>query len=194
MVFDSKSTWSSHVAAVCKSMPYYLYLSNFHSKSLTHEILKMLVESLVFSRLNYALLVWGPAVHQNSASRINHLHNRAVCIVCGLCKSEHVSRHHRAIGWLSMPLLTQHRTSCAMLDQYTCLGILLNPPIKFVHHHTYATRCTVHSAMIVRCRLALSKRHFYQKAITWWSSLPQQLFSDLLIFRHNLYKYLRCML
>ena len=44
-VFDSKSTWSSHVAAVCKSMAYFVYLINFHSKSLPREILKMLVES-----------------------------------------------------------------------------------------------------------------------------------------------------
>ena len=79
----------------------------------------MLVESLVFFRLKYALPVWGPAVHQNYLSRINHLHNRPVHIVCGMCKSEHVSRHRQAIEWLSMPLLAQHRTLCAMLDQYS---------------------------------------------------------------------------
>ena len=45
VVFDSKLTWSSHLAAVCKSMIYYLYLIKFHSKLLPHEILKMLVES-----------------------------------------------------------------------------------------------------------------------------------------------------
>ena len=84
----------------------------------------MLVESLVFSWLNYALSVGRPAVHQNSLFRINHLHNRAVHLVCGLHKSEHVFRHCQAIGWLSVPLLTQHRTLCAMLDQYMCQGIL----------------------------------------------------------------------
>ena len=181
------------MAAICKGMAYYLYLINFHSKSLPSEILKMLVDSLVFSRLHYALPVWGPAVHQNSLSRINRLYNRAVHIVCGLHKSVHASRHRQDIGWLSVPLLTQHRTFCAMLDQYTCRGILLNPPIQFGHHHTYNTRRPVHSTMITWCRLELSKRHFCQKAITWWNSLPKQLFSDLLIFHHNLYKYLRCM-
>ena len=155
----------------------------------------MLVESLVFSRLNYVCLTsLGPAVHQNSLSRIKCLHNRAVHIVCGLHKTEHVSRHCQVIGWLSVPLLTQHRILCAMLDQYTCRSILLNPPIKFGRHHTHNIRCPVHSAMVARCRLTLSKWHFRQKAITWWNSLPQRLFSDLLIFRHNLYKYLRCML
>ena len=113
------------------------------------EILKMLVVSLVFSQLNYALPVWGPAVHQNSLSRINRLHNRAVHIVCGLRKSETVSRHPQAIGWPSVPLLTQHHTLCAMLDQYTCRGILLNPPIQFGRHHTHNTRCPVYSTMVV---------------------------------------------
>ena len=70
-------------------------------------------------------------------SRINHLHNRAVRIVCGLHKSEHVSRHCQAIGWLSVPLLTQHHTLCAMLDQYKCRGIILNPPIQLGRHHTH---------------------------------------------------------
>ena len=75
-----------------------------------HEILKMLVESLVFSWLNYALSVWEPAIHHNYLSIINCLHNRAVHIVCGLHKSDHVSGHHQATGRLSVPWLTQHRT------------------------------------------------------------------------------------
>ena len=48
-------------------------------------------------------------------------------------KSEYVSRHRQAIGWLSVPLLTQHHTLCAMLDQphIHVEAILLNLPIKF---------------------------------------------------------------
>ena len=100
-------------------------------------------------------------------SRINHLHNRAVRIVCGLHKSEHVSRHRQAIGWLSVPLLTQHRTLFSMLDQYKWWGILLNPPMQFGRHHTHNTRCLVHFAIIARCRLELTKRHFQHKAINY---------------------------
>ena len=173
-------------------MAYYLYLINYHSKSLPYEILKMLVDCLVFSRLTYALPVWGPAVHQNSLSRINRLHNRAIRIVCGLRKSDHVSGHRQAIGWLSVPLLTQHRTLCGMLDQYAGRGILLNPSIQFGRQHSYSTRCPAHFAVIDRCRLALSKRHFRQKVTSWWNSLPLELFSHMSSFRYNLYKYLVC--
>ena len=82
----------------------------------------MIVESLVFSRLTTSL-------GASSTSKINWLYNRAVCIVCGLCKSEHVFRYRHGIHWHSVLLLTQHHTVCAMLDQYTNQGILLDHPI-----------------------------------------------------------------
>ena len=126
-------------APVCKSTAYHLYLINFHSKSLPCELLKTLVESLVFSQLTYALPVWGPAVYQNCLSRINRLHNRAICIVCGLYKSEHVSRCRQAIGWLSVLLLMRCHALCAMLDHYTSQDILVNPPIQIRCHHTHNT-------------------------------------------------------
>ena len=66
-------------------------------------------------------------------------------------------------------------TLCGMLDQYTSRGILLNPSIQFGRQHTYSTRCPAHFTMIDRCRLALSKHHFRQKATSWWNSLPLEL-------------------
>ena len=129
-------------------------------------------------------------VHQDSSSQLNRLHNRAIRIVCGLRKSEHVSQHRRAIGWLPVSLLIQHRTLCGMLAQYMDRGILLNPPIHFGRHHTHDTRHPAYFATVFRCRLALSKHHFRQTAVSWWNLLPQELFSDLTFFRFNLYKYI----
>ena len=48
VTFDTNLNWSSHVAGVCRSMSYYLHLINCHVKSLPSDIIKMLVESLVF--------------------------------------------------------------------------------------------------------------------------------------------------
>ena len=190
VTFDDKLNWSSHVAATCRSMAYYLYQINHHSSSLPFNILKMLMESLVFSRLTYAIPVWGPAVHQDSLLRLNRLHNRAIRITCGLRKSDHVSSHRQTIGWLPVSLLIQHRTLCAMMDQYTGRGIQVNPPLQFGRLHTHNTRCPAHFASICRCRLALTKRHFRQKASTWWNSLSHDLFDSLLSFRSKLYNYL----
>ena len=49
-------------------------------------VLKLSMESLVFPRLTYALPVWRPAIHQDSLVRLNHFHNRALRITCGLRK------------------------------------------------------------------------------------------------------------
>ena len=146
---------STHLLFYCA---YYLYLINFHSKSLPHdhEILKMLMESLVFSQLNYALPIWQPAVHQNPLSRINRLYNRAVHIVCGLHKLDHVYRHCQAIGWLSVFLLTPHRTLYAVRS--ICVKVFyLILPFKFGRHHTHNTRCPVLSTLTMSESLYMVK-------------------------------------
>ena len=108
----------------------------------------MLMESLVFSRLTYALPVWGPVVHQDSLLRFNRLHNRALRITCGLRKSDRISNHCQTIGWLPLSLLIKHCTVCAMMDQYTGRGIQFNLSLEFGWLHTYNTKCSTHFASV----------------------------------------------
>ena len=71
VIFDHCLTWSSHVAKVCNSMSYYLFLISPHVRFLPTTIVKMLMESLVFSRYTYALPVWGPAISRDCLSRLD---------------------------------------------------------------------------------------------------------------------------
>ena len=48
ITIDSNLTWALHVANVCKKMAYYLYLIGCHRKVLPSNIIKMLINSLVF--------------------------------------------------------------------------------------------------------------------------------------------------
>jgi len=88
-------------------MSYYLSLIGPHVKSLPTAIVKMLMESLVFSRYTYALPVWGPAINRDCLSRLDRLQNRAVRLTCGLRRYDHVSRCKAGLGWLSV---SQYRT------------------------------------------------------------------------------------
>ena len=72
----------------------------------------MLVESLVFSQLTFAFPVWGPEVLQNTLSRRNWLHNRAVHIVSVLCKLCITCIYTLPSYWLPFCALRD------MLDQY----------------------------------------------------------------------------
>ena len=171
-------------------MAFYLHQINHHSRSLPSNVLKLLTESLVFPRLTYALPVWGPAIHQDSLVRLNHLHNRALCITCGLRKFDHISNHRWNIGWLLVSSLIQHRTLCAMMDQYTGRGIPLNFLLQFGRLHIHNTRRPAHFVSVCQCRLALTTRHFRRKATTWWNLLPHDLFESIPSFRSRLYDYL----
>ena len=118
VTFDTNLNWSSHVASVCRSMSYYLHLINCHVKSLPSDIIKMLVESLVFSCYTYALSVWGPAIHQDSLSRISRLQNRAVRMTCNLRKYDHISHHRGNLQWLSISSFIRYRSMLTMFDKY----------------------------------------------------------------------------
>ena len=53
IIFDKRLLWDHQVNGVCKIVAYYLHLLSIHHKSLTFLILKLLSESLIFSRTTY---------------------------------------------------------------------------------------------------------------------------------------------
>ena len=55
--FDTHLSWDSQVSNVCKKMSYYLYLIKSHYRVLKFDVMKLLIESLVFSHLTYAMSV-----------------------------------------------------------------------------------------------------------------------------------------
>ena len=79
LVFDSQLTWSDQVSNVCMKMSYYLHLINTNKFVLPDNIIKLLLESLVMSHLNYALPVWGTSLTQQNTSRIQRV--QSVCYI-----------------------------------------------------------------------------------------------------------------
>jgi len=81
-------------------MSYYLYLINTNKSVLSDNIIKLLLESLVMSHLNYALPVWGTSLTQQNISRIQLLQNQAVCLLCHLNKYDHITSSYNKLQWL----------------------------------------------------------------------------------------------
>ena len=144
VVFDNQLRWDSHVSTVCKKVSYYLYWINAHYKHMPTDVLKLLIDSLVLSRLSYALPVWGPAISKQCLTRLQRQHNWAVRIVKNLKKSDYVSAHRTELGWLPVDALIRYRTLCTMHQLYHRTFTLLNPPILFGPQHTYSTRFLLH--------------------------------------------------
>ena len=57
VIFDP--TLSCSIQCLYKKMAYYLHLITSHKRTLDAQLLKLLIDSLVFSHLYYALPVWG---------------------------------------------------------------------------------------------------------------------------------------
>ena len=49
VIFDPAFSWTNQVSKVCKRMPYYLHLITSHKRTLDAQLLKLLIDSLVFS-------------------------------------------------------------------------------------------------------------------------------------------------
>ena len=95
VVIDNDLCWSSHILALCK-MAYYLI--HCHRRSLPVAVLKMLIQSLVLSHLHYAMPVWRPSLSHDLQSRLEKMFNRAVRVVYGLRKFDHVSALRRNLN------------------------------------------------------------------------------------------------
>ena len=137
-------------------MSYYLHLVSLQKLVLPVGLInKLLMDSLVLSHMQYALLVWGPSLYQQYLQRLQRLQNHAVRLIFSLNKFDHVSEHYKRLQWLDLDQLIRLRLVCVMFHQYhTSQGISLKPPIQFGNHASYYTRIQPHFAYLNRCRLS----------------------------------------
>ena len=194
VMFDTRLSWTHQVSNVCKNMAYYLHLLNLHKHCLSPHLLKLLVESLVLSRLSYALSVWGPSLSQQLLQRLERSQNRAVRLCRNLSRFDRVSGHYRALRWLPLQQLIQFRSVGMMYHQYHhSRGIPLLPPITFGRcQSVYDTRVSDHFANPERFRLGFSQSFFRFKASNWWNSIPSSLaiHKNFHAFSKDYYEYL----
>ena len=140
--------------------------------------MKLIIESLVLSHLNYSLSVWGPVLHQNHLQRLKRMQNLAVCLCRNLKKFDHITEHYRAARWLPLEYLILKRCLCLINHQYhgyRCIALC--PSLQFGQFHQYGTRVRSTSAHIERYRLSYTQNHFRYKFTHWWNSLPQHVTS-----------------
>ena len=156
---------------------YYLYMIGSHHTSLTKFVSKMLVESLILSRMRYAITTWGTALQQRYISHLQWMQNRGVWLSYNLKKYDHVSSHRLGLRWLSVQNQIKQSTLFCTYRQchyQTCLK--LNPPIQFGTKHSYSTRTNRHFANITRFSTAFGQKSFHYKGSTWWNALPPDFY------------------
>ena len=175
LMFDSTLSWSDQVSRTCQKS-YYLHLINRHRHVLPAYLLKLLMESLVMSHMQYALSVWGPSLTQNQLLRLQRLQNRAVRLVFSLNKGDHISEYYQELHWLRVSQLIQFRLACVMYHQYNAVrGIMFVPPIQFGNCTLYNTRTPSYYANLRRVRLSQTQKQARYQGALVWNKLPSEL-------------------
>ena len=123
----------------------------------------MLSKSLILSRIDYVLPVWGPPLSGSQVAQLQRLQNRAIHVTKCLRKYDHVSLHYLQLNWLPISHQIMFKSSCAMYRYYhyghqPCL--IFDPPIVFGAHHSYNTRCKDSFANMLICHLSTTKKYF----------------------------------
>ena len=117
-LFDLTLSWSDQVSCTCQKMSYYLHLINHHRHIIPPYLIKLLMDLLVMSHMQYALSVWGPSLTQNQLLGLQRLQNHAVRLVFSLSRSDHMSKHYHELCWLRVIQLIQFRLAYVMYHQY----------------------------------------------------------------------------
>ena len=127
ILIDENLTWTAQVSHVSN----YLFWINSKCKFLSSVVIKLLVDTLVLSHLDYALPVWGPPLTQASINHLQRLQNWGVRITKSLHKYDHVSHPLNSLSWLPVNRQIQYRSLCAMHRHYLGNAIPFVPPITF---------------------------------------------------------------
>ena len=175
---------------VKRSLITYLYWINAHYKHMPNDVLKLLIDSLVLSRLTYALPVWGPAISKQYLTRLQRQHNWAVHIVKNLKKFDHVSAHRTELGWLPVDALIRYRTLCTMHQLYHRTFTYFAESSYIVWSSTYLFN-TVSSYICKHYEVpSLTDTVIFRyQSAKWWNALPEPIVvaHD---FSSSLYNYL----
>jgi len=114
-----------------------------------------------------------PVLSKYNLQKLQRMQNRAVHLCKDLRKYDHVSYLYPALNWLSIELLVQHRSLCAMHNQFKFQCSQLEPPIVFSYSHSHATRSSALFIRPVCCHLSDTQRFFRFKTTQWWNSLTE---------------------
>ncbi len=110
---DQNMTFTAHVDNLTHQMCWILcYISRIRY-SLTEQAARLLVNSLVMSKLSYCSVVWG-GIRKTEVMRLQRIVNFAARIIFNRKKHEHVSPLLRQLNWLSVENRLKLDTACFM--------------------------------------------------------------------------------
>ena len=171
ILLDSGLTFNEHVASLTSSLMSSLCQINRVKHLFPKNVLLLVINALIFSKLNYCSTVWSGTSKQN-INKLQLVQNFAAGILTGVKTYDHVSPALKELGWLSIERLLQLRDVTMVFKCVNNLApiYLCNKLSKRSEIHKYSTRhCG--DLNLGLCRTEAAKRSFFYRAVKHFNDL-----------------------
>ena len=181
---DDKLNWKAHITHICSKVSKSIAILRKVRSIFPSNILKMIYMSLIYSYINYCILIWGSA-DKTIVEPLFKLQKKAIRIIS---RSNYLE--HTAPLFKSLKLLTVYNVydlSC-ILFMYKCLSCKYAPELRTrikknseCHDHNLRNRNLFRNTDIVR--LKICQRSFLNHGINLWNSLTPDIRQNNSIYR-----------
>lgn len=192
IILDTNLTFTEHINALSSSLLGSLCQINRVKHLFSKEIMMIIINSLIFSKLYYCSTVWSGTFRYN-IDKLQLLQNFAARILTNTRKYEHISPVLQQLGWLSVEdtlclrdVILVYKCMNNLVPDYLATKITARSTI-----HRYNTR-RKDDININKHRTTTAQRNFFYRAIKSWNalSLKTRTSKSIEIFKNNAKKEL----
>ena len=192
LLFDSNLSFGPHVVKMTSSCMSSLGQINRAKYALDRDLLTIVIQSLVFSKMYYCSIVWSNTTASNIC-KLQAVQNFAARIITNSREFDHVTPLRCELHWLPVKLHLFYRDA---ILTFKCMNGMAPDYLskQFVHRGSISGRCTRNSQSlnIPPYKSATGQRTFYYRAVSLWNDLPANIKTSttLNVFKTNLRRYL----
>ena len=174
VIFDRHLSFNEHIDYLSSSLQGKLCQISRVRHLFTKDVLSVILNSLVFSKLFYYSTVRSGTSQQNIC-RLQLLQNFAARILTGKKKYDHISESIKHLGWLPINEMLQFRDVTMV---YKCLNglapnYLQSKLVKRCMIHRYNTRRRNDICIPIK-RTLTAQKSFFDHAISLWNTLSEK--------------------
>ena len=169
VILDSGLTFNDHISSLSSSLLFSLCQISRIRHLFSKEVLYIMINSIVFSKLFYCSAVWSGTYKQN-IHKLQLLQKFAAHILTETKKFDHITPVLKTLGWLTIEEQLWLRDVTMM---YKCVNNLVPAYIscKIGKRSNAHNLCNSEDLNLPECRTAAAQRGFFYRAAKAWNSL-----------------------
>ncbi len=177
IVFDNDCTMAGQVRSLCRTLNYQLRNIARIRRYLDEDSCHHVVRALVTSRLDYGnSLLFG--ITQSQMAQLQRIQNKAVRLIYGTKRSEHVTPYRIRLHWLPVNqrinfklLVFMYQSVNNIAPQYLSNDIVLSSDIK-THHHALRSQSDHTRLYVPKTSRLYGDNQFSVAGPRLWNTLP----------------------